>query len=114
MPVETVGIITNASDPTTVIGRERRGIAIPTPEPKSAMDSSRENPLEIRRKGTAIATKELITLLAARDTVMGVEDLSSGIICPLGLFSLPFMAKKQRITPTMLTKQPNESDKAVM
>lgn len=67
-----------------------------------------------QQKRTAKAISEFITLLAARDTVMGVEDLSSGTICPFGFASLPLAVKKHSTTAIMLTKHPSDSERAVM
>ena len=87
---------------------------MPTLEPNSAMASVPVCPLAISKNGTAKAISEFITLLAARDTVMGVEDLSSGTICPFGFASLPLAVKNHSTTAIMLTKHPSDSERAVM
>ena len=52
---DSVGIMTNASEPTTVIGRYKSGSDIPTHEPYMYMDWSVLSPLDISKNGTAIA-----------------------------------------------------------
>lgn len=94
---ESVGMSTNASEPTTAIGRYNSGNAIPIAEPNTYIDCSLLKPVEISRNGTNTAVMYEFMLDDVRVSVIGAEVASNGFISPLGLFSLPPTPKN---TPT--------------
>ena len=79
---------------------------MPTLDPNKASAFVSFIPDDTSKNGTAMAISELVTLLPARERVIGVEHLISGKICPLGEYSLPFARTKHTKTQAILTKQP--------
>ena len=88
-----MGIITYASDPTTVMGIYNSGMAMPMLDPKIYSACSLVCPMPTKIMGTTSATAEFTTLDDARTKVMGTDELTRGAMCPLGDAMRPLYTK---------------------